>query len=187
MSRKLEEYLKKERVSLDVESPDEEAIWKRIGGEMSLRAIKAKPVGSRIRWIHIRNMAAVAIILFSLGYITKDIINSFSARNSVTLSTIDSVLGHREEQYKLLVDYRTREVKALPATDEAIVRELFYELSRLDTIYRQSISDLRVLGPNEKVINTIFDTYEQRIRLLELIILETNKTKIHENNEKINL
>lgn len=187
MPRKLEDYLIRERAKLDVESPDEEKIWERISGEMVVRGKMVKPDTARIRWIRIRNMAAAAIILFSLGYITKDIINSFSASNSVTLSTIDSNLGHREEQYKLLVGYRMREVKALPASDDAIVRELFYEISRLDTIYRQSISDLRVLGPNEKVINTIFDTYEQRIRLLELIILETNRIRFHENNEKINL
>jgi len=56
---------------------------------------------------------------------------------------------------------------------------------KLDLIYSQSMTDLRDLGPNEKVINTIFDTYEQKIRLLELIILESNKTESHENNEKI--
>jgi hypothetical protein len=185
MSHKLEEYLKRERASLDVESPDEETIWEGISGEMSLRGKKEKPPAGKIGWIRIRNMAAAAIILFSLGYITKDIINIISSRNNVTLSSIDIKLGHREEQYKLLVDYRTKEVKALPAADEAIVKELYNELDRLDTIYRQSMSDLKVLGPNEKVINTIFDTYEQRIRLLELIILETNKIKINENNEKI--
>ncbi len=187
MPRKLEDYLKRERAKLDVESPDEEKIWEHISGEMAVRGKKVKPDAPGITWIRIRNMAAAAIILFSLGYITKDIINSFSVRNSVTLSTIDTNMGLREEQYKLLVDYRMREVKALPASNEAIVRELFYELNRLDTIYRQSIFDLRVLGPNEKIINTIFDTYEQRIRLLELIILETNRIKFHENNEKINL
>jgi len=187
MPSKLEDYLIRERAKLDVEFPNEEKIWEHIIGEMAVRENKVKPDTPRTRWIRFRNIAAAAIILFSLGYITKDIINSLSARNSFTLSTIDSNLGHREEQYKLLVDYRMREVKALPASDESIVRELYYELSRLDTIYSESILDLRVLGPHEKVINTIFDTYEQRIRLLELIILETNRLKFHENNEKINL
>ncbi len=185
MPRKLEDYLKRERAKLDVESPDEDAVWERISGELSVRQRMVMPASAKTRWIRIRNMAAAAIILFSLGYITKDIINTISVRKNVTLSSIDSSLGHREEQYKLLVDYRTKEVEALQDTDEAIVKELFNELTRLDTIYRQSMSDLKILGPNDKVINTIFDTYEQRIRLLELIILETNKTEIHENNEKI--
>jgi len=51
-------------------------------------------------------------------------------------------------------------------------------------IYYQAITDLEELGPNEKVINTIFNTYEQKIRLLEIIILETNKSTSHENDEK---
>ncbi len=75
----------------------------------------------------------------------------------------------------------------LQGTGDAMVSELFNELAGLDTIYNQSMNDLRTLGPNDRVINTIFDTYEQRIRLLELIILETNKTKNHENDEKIAL
>jgi len=35
------------------------------------------------------------------------------------------------------------------------------------------------------VINTIFDTYEKKIYLLELIILENNKIKKDETDESI--
>ena len=187
MSNKLEEYLKRERANLDVESLDEKNNWEVIKRELAGRKKKVIPVSGKINWIHIRNMAAAALILFSLGYITKDIINTVVSRKTVTLSSIDNTLGRREDQYKSMVNYRVMEIKALPANDEALIREIYYELDRLDTIYRQSMADLRVLGPNEKIINTIFDTYEQKIRLLELIILETNKSKIHENNENISL
>jgi len=46
------------------------------------------------------------------------------------------------------------------------------------------LRDLKELGPDEKVINTIFSTYEQKIKLLEMIIIETNKISRHENDEK---
>lgn len=187
MSRKLEEYLKRERAALDVESPDESALWERIAESISARKRKTVMLTRRTRWIRIRNIAAVAFILFSLGYITKDITDTLAGRKSVTLSSIDRRLGRREQQYKTMVSYRLREIKALPDTDEAVINELFCELKRVDTIYRQSMADLRILGPDEKIINTIFDTYEQKIRLLELIILETNKIKDHEYAKKINL
>lgn len=187
MSNKLEEYLKRHRASLDVDSPDDDVVWDRI--ETSLTELKkegsANPL--RIGWIRIRNIAAVAIIMFSIGYITKDIINSLAARQPVTLSSIDRGLGSREEEYRRMVTMRKSEVTMFQGNGDALVRELFNELAALDTIYNQSMIDLRALGPNEKVINTIFDTYEMKIRLLELIILETNKTRNHENDEKIAL
>ncbi len=187
MSHKLEEYLKRERENLDVESPDEKSNWEVIERELAARKKKVRSISGKINWIRIRNMAAVALILFSLGYITKDIINSATIRKTVTLSSIDNTLGRREDQYKTMVKYRVMEIKALPAADEAIIREIYNEIDRLDTIYRQSMADLRILGPNEKIINTIFDTYEQKIRLLELIIIETGKSRNHEYNKRINL
>ena len=187
MSRKLEEYLKNERENLDVESPDDTAVWNRIEGRLSQKgSIRSSNTG-KIRWIRIRNIAAAAIIVFCLGYITKDIISTISSKRNVTLASIDNRLGRREAQYKNMVSLRTHEVSLLKITDNDVVSELFSELADLDTLYSQSIADLRELGPNEKVVNMIFDIYEQKIRLLELIILETNKTNIHENNEKINL
>jgi hypothetical protein len=187
MTRKLEEYLKRQRANLDVESPDDRSVWNRIERRLSEKAGGRSANAVRIRWIRIRNIAAAAIIMFCLGYITKDIINAVNGRRTVTLSSIDSHLGQREEQYRAMIRLRTHEVSMLRGTDNTVVRELFSELAQLDTVYMQLMSDLRVMGPNDKVINTIFDTYENKIRLLELIILETNKTKIHENNDEINL
>jgi len=187
MSPKLEEYLKRERDNLDVESPDDNSVWDRIERRLSEKSMESPANAVRIRWIHIRNIAAAAVIIFCLGYITKDLINSFSARRTISLSAIDNRLGQREEQYRKIVSLKAGEVSMFRSSDNEIIRELFSELARLDTIYAQSMADLRVLGPNEKVINTIFDTYEMKIRLLELIIIETNKTKIHENNEEIKL
>jgi len=187
MSHKLEEYLKRHRASLDVDSPDDDAVWDRIETRLTELKKKGSVNPLRIRWIRIRNIAAVAIIMFCIGYITKDIINSLPARQPVTLSSIDRGLGSREEEYRRMVTLRTSEVTMFQGNGDALVRELFNELAALDTIYNQSMIDLRALGPNEKVINTIFDTYEMKIRLLELIILETNKTRNHENDEKIAL
>jgi len=186
MSHKLEEYLKRHRASLDVDSPDDDVVWDRIENRLTEMKKEVSVNPMRIRWIRIRNIAAAAIIMFSIGYITNDIINS-PARQPVTLSSIDRGLGSREEEYRTMVNLRTSEVTRLQGNGDALVRELFNELAALDTIYNQSMIDLRVLGPNEKVINTIFDTYEMKIRLLELIILETNKTRNHENDEKIAL
>ena len=185
MSVKLEKYLIKQRKNLDVESPDDGAIWKGIQGGLRNEALSGKQRITKTRIVRIRNIAAAAFILFSLGYIANDIINSRIHGRTVTLSSIDRELGRREKAYKTLVSFKTEEVRSIAASDNKIILELFEEIKKLDLNYDQAMKDLKELGPNEKVIHTIFDTYEQKIRLLELIIIETNKIKGHENNEKI--
>jgi hypothetical protein len=187
MSGKLEDYLKEGRAGLDVENPDDETVWSGIEKKLLTRSDSHRPERQRSGWIRVRNVAAVCLLMFCLGYITKDIINTIGAGKKVTLSSIDSELGKREDGYKQLMSLKYHDVDEYRNTDNPVVRELFKELEKLDTIYIQSINDLKILGPNDKVINTIFDTYENRIRLLELIVLETNRTKNHEKNEKIRL
>jgi hypothetical protein len=184
MSAKMEEYLNRKRSELDVETPDDDAIWNGIKRGLHSQEQGDRKILSGTALIRFRNIAAAAIILFSLGYIANDIINGRVARGKVTLSSINSHLGDREKEYKMLVGFKTNEVKAFAASEDVVIKELFEEIKKLDLIYDQAMADLKELGPDEKVINTIFSTYEQRIRLLELIILETNKINSHENNEK---
>lgn len=184
MSVKLEKYLKVHRESMDTESPDDSAIWEGIQGRLIDELLVEKHIFSRTRLIRFRNLAAAAIILFSIGYITNDILNGRSKSISITLSSINSELGRREKEYKKLVNFKTVEVSSYSRSANIEIKELFDEIKLLDLIYYQAITDLKELGPNEKVINTIFNTYEQKIRLLEFIILETNKPTSHENDEK---
>ena len=86
-----------------------------------------------------------------------------------------------------MINLKTNEVKAIRKTDDLLIRELFEEIEKLDIVYDQALLDLKQIGYNEKIISTIFDTYEKKIRLLELIILESNKPIIYENNDKIRL
>jgi hypothetical protein len=184
MSVKLENYLAGHRKDLDVESPDDSAIWIGIQERLNKGRKTSMPSVKEQRLIMFRNIAAAAIILFSLGYIANDIINGRNNDRVITLSSINSELGQREREYKTLVNFKTEEVRAFTGSHDIIVSELFAEIKNLDQIYDEAMKDLKELGPNEKVINTIFNTYEQRIRLLELIILETNKTDNNENKQK---
>jgi hypothetical protein len=160
MSRKLEKYLGAERKNLDVESPDDDSIWK--GIEIKLRDKKAESVrkSSRLRLIRYSSIAAVAIILITLGYFSSDLIRKKPAYYKVTLSSINSRLGQREMEYKAKVSFKTNVVSSFRYTNNGVIHQLFRELNKLDTIYSQSMRDLKELGPDERVINTIFDTYD---------------------------
>ncbi len=188
MSRKIEKYLSERRTDLDVESPDDDVIWGGIKKKLHEGSAGTDKKSLRISFIHIRNFAAASIIIFFLGYITSDIISKKQKiSKQVALSSISSELGRKEMLYKATVKFKTDEVRSYSHSQDSVIRQLFLEIKKLDTIYSRSMHDLKVLGPDERVINTIFATYEQKIRLLELIILETNKSESHEkfeNNKK---
>ena len=103
----------------------------------------------------------------------------------ITLSDIDSTLGAREQEYRKIVNFKEQEVSSFNHTDNLIIAELFEEIHKLDTIYEESLKDLNELGYNDQVIQTIFDTYEKKIYLLELIILENNKIKNYETEDNL--
>jgi hypothetical protein len=182
MSSDLEKYLKNQRPDLDVETPDDQIIWEGIRkdlGTSAARTVKKK------RLIQIRNIAAVAIIVISVGYMMGDLIREHRLNKGVSLASLDKHLGEREKEYKALVDFKMNEVGSYNETDNIIIAELLEEIQKLDTIYEQTLKDLGELGYNEKVINMIFETYEKKIYLLELIILENNKIKKNETDESI--
>jgi len=182
----LEKYLKKIRRELDVEQPDDHALWEGIRSGMRENS-GPKGAGIRLRpLLKLRPIAAVLIVAFCLGYIAYDLLHpSLSFAPRVELADIDEALAEREKAYQVQVRSKQEELRAFGTVDNYIIAELIEEIERLDTIYDQAMADLTELGYNEQVINTIFDTYEKKIQLLELIILETNKIQSHEN-ETIN-
>jgi hypothetical protein len=182
MSKKLEKYLLEHRASMDVESPDDAVIWEGIRKGLHQDEIR---LDRRRRQIRIRNIAAVVIILVSVGYMVMDLTGAGSMGKEITLADIDRHLGAREKEYRTQVDLKFKEAGSFHQVDNLIIAELLDEIQKLDVIYEQTMQDLNELGYNEQVIHTLFDTYEKKIYLLELIILENDKSHFHENDETL--
>lgn len=184
MSTDLEKYLQKQREALDVESPDDQLIWEGIRTE--LHQADARSDRKRML-IRIRNIAAVVILVLSVGYMINDLIGDQSLGRGFTLSDINNDLGVKEKEYRTLVSFKQEEAKMFSYVDNVIIAELLEEIQKLDTIYEETMKDLGEIGYNEQIIQTIFDTYEKKIYLLELIILENNKIRNHETEEGLYL
>ena len=180
MSTDLEKYLLKQREAMDVEAPDDQLIWE--GIHKGLHQAETRSDSKRML-IRIRNIAAAVIIVVSVGYMINDIIGERRMGGGVSLADIDRDLGAREKEYRTLVSFKEQEAGTFNYVDNVIIAELLEEIQKLDTIYEQTMKDLSELGYNEQVINTIFDTYEKKIYLLELIILENNKIRNYETDE----
>lgn len=183
----LEKYLRHNRSNLDIESPDDTIIWGGVRKRLEKRGYYRKPDSTLKSLKRILKIAAILLVVFLLGYITKDVLNIRQQDRVTNLSEINADLGGREKEYRKLLDYKNEEARAFTDSGNPVVRELYEEIQRLDLIYDQSIKDLNELGNNERIINTIFDIYEKKIYLLELIIFENNKINSHEEKENINL
>jgi len=182
MSNELEKYLKSQRDSLDVESPDDQLIWEGIRQELHVSGTRRD---KRRVLIRIRNIAAAIILVISVGYMVQDILGDRRIGREYSLADIDQSLGEREKEYRTLVSFKQQEAGSFNHVDNVIIAELLEEIQKLDTIYEETMKDLGELGYNEQVIQTIFDTYEKKIYLLELVILENNKIKNHETEENL--
>ena len=183
MSTDLEKYIKQNRKSLDVEIPDDASIWEGIqkGRQESLSG--SRKSHGKVILLRMRNLAALILIALLAGYVINDIIGNSGSGREITLASIDSELAQKEKDYQKLISYKRQEIGSFDEIDNIIISELVEELGRLDTIYDTVMDDLNENGYNEKIVNTIFDTYEKKIKILELIILETNKTQKYEDRK----
>ena len=181
----LEKYLKKERQNLDVEHPDDSIIWEGIRSDLQYRKSTGLEPGNKSFFRRFRNAAAILLLFLSVGYVVYDLGSNYISNRKMTLAKIDKTLGERENEYRTLINLKKEEVRSYSNIDNKIVEDLFEEMQRIDNMYDQVMKDLNEIGYNEKIINTIFDTYEKKIQILELIILETNKINNYENEEAI--
>jgi len=187
MSTDLEKYLLEQRNKLDVESPDDLSIWEGIRNRQGKKNASLKRPPGKTVMMRVRNIAAIALIALLAGYVINDIADDIGPGKKIALSAINGELAQKERDYRKLIRYKKQELGSFRTTGNIIISELTEELGRLDEIYNTLTSDLKTMGYNEKIINAIFDTYEKKVHILELIILETNKTEKNENRENISL
>ncbi len=172
----LEKYLKTRRQQLDVEEPDDAVLWEGIRKEI----ISEKKTTGFNLW----KVAAIFLAIFTLSYIVYNELSKEKERE-FTLSQINQSLGDREKAYQQMVllkmqDANIQELSKRPEKD--ILPVLINELNELDTIYDDAINDLKQNGYLEQIVEIIFDTYEKRIRILEQIIMETQKLEMYEKD-----
>jgi len=176
MKIKLEKYLQKNQAKLDVEEPDDVMLWEGIRkGIISER----KSSGFNF-W----KIAAIFLAVFTLSYIVYNEVSKDRERE-FTLSHIDKTLGDREKAYRELVMMKMEAADFNAVQQRSgndILQILVNELNELDTIYLEAMNDLKQHGYMEQIVEIIFDTYEKRIRILEQIILETQKLEKYEND-----
>jgi hypothetical protein len=182
MSTNTEKYLKANRQQLDVEFPDDDIIWSKIKKVQAGNQASSKGNRRIVLPGLALKIAASVIILIAISYVITDLTVGVPFNNGKYLSEISSEYANIEDDYIKTVKLKERDVREISLPDNEQTRSIAAELKQLDKIYNKTIADLKELGDNEKVVNTIFSIYERKIELLERMIIETNKADNYEKN-----
>lgn len=174
MKTNLEDYLKNNRASLDVEEPDDDFIWSAIQNEL-----KPKTTFQWFSW------KAAAIILMALlsGFVLNSLLNPTPRVVQMTLSDISPDDAPMEKFYQASIQERWDQIN-LQEFNRSDYTDIFDEMDQLELLKAESFKDFKELGGNPRLVKTLFEYYEIKIRLLEIMLAEIDKNKNAKNKNK---
>lgn len=175
MKSNLESYIEDKREQLDLDSPNDEVVWRTIAGRLDARKRKTG-------WLW--KAAAVLLIFLSVGSVSIYSVNRSLQQETtgISLKDISEELALEELAFRQIVYQKMNEVKQSDISP-TLSFELYRELHQIDIQYDAYYSDFQEMGDNPKVIRGMIRCYEQKIKILEQTIREIEKTKRHENTQ----
>ncbi|NQV02481.1 MAG: hypothetical protein HQ542_07535 [Bacteroidia bacterium] len=173
MKNNLESYIDKNRERLDLDSPNDELMWKNISGTLDARK-------RQTGWLW--KAAAIFLILLSAGSVSIYSVNRTLQQQParISLKDISQELAEEEVMLRQSVYQKMDQVKESNISP-ALSVELYRELHQIDIQYDAYFADLQEMGDNPKVIRGMIRCYEQKIKILEKTIHEIDKSERHEN------
>ncbi len=178
METNFEESLKKNRASLDVEEPDDDFIWSGIQSEL-----KSK------RTLHFLSWKAAAIILLAVisGFVLNSVLNPTPKVVQFSLADISPEYAEQEKFYQASIAEKWDQIKVNDLNRNEFA-DIFNEIDYLEKLKAESLKDFAELGGNPRLVKTLFEYYELKIRILELMLAEIDKKKNdnfkNQNHEK---
>ena len=169
----LEEYIRKNRNQLDVERTDEDYLWTGISHSLNNNRKHKRFLAIKI--------AASIIIVLSLSIITYQL-TSIRYNQQLILAKTDPNLAKQEAQFQNQIK-TYYQVLQKSNYDEDLLATSFNDLEYIDTLINKYSEDLNKYGPNPKLINSLMDLYQKKIRMLNRMLNEIEKTEVYENNK----
>lgn len=161
----LEEYIRKHREEMDLRRPPA-GIWNRIVKELHTSGHK------RYWWISVAAMVAVvigsAMILLFPGSKLSQMITGSAGHRTILLG--NAQLKETEIYYNNLANTLYREATPMLVKNPEIEKELFQDISQIDSICREIKKDLKDNVANQEVIEALIQNYRIKIRILEDIL-----------------
>jgi hypothetical protein len=170
---KFDEYIRNNRQKFDVEKPDEDYLWTGISQSLNNK----KKRNSYL----ILKIAAAIFIAIGLSFITYQMI-AIRLNQELILANIDPKLAKEEAelQNQIKVYYQVLENSDY---NKDLLSENFKDLEYMDTLILQYSKDLNQNGPNPRLLNSLMDLYQKKIRLLDRMLNEIEKDRKNESNK----
>lgn len=168
---KFEEHIRKNREDLDRYHPSPES-WKKIRRKLK------KEINPVRKWASIAAMFIVILgtALVFIKYSAARSGNGLAKRASIKETPQDTQLKETEIYYNNLVNSIYKEAKPLLTANPEIQKEIFTDISHLDSICSDIKKDLKDNVANQEVVEALIRNYRIKIQLLEdmLTILKEN-------------
>ncbi len=172
-----EKHINDHREELDqVEHPEVGLIWQGIQQKMQAPQSRKRRIG--LYWW----VAAAAIILLVIAGISWWSSSSVEEEEAPTmqLADISPELARQERQYQQLIAEKEKHLQ-LASLDQNEFELFFRELEILEELHQEYLKVLPANAYNEKLINTLLQYYELKIRLLEQLENEVSKKHYYES------
>jgi hypothetical protein len=177
----LEQRINESRKDLDrVERVDVSRMWAALETNLE-QDKKTKPngwqinIGNNWKW----SIAAMIVLAAGLFWLQPNT----TQNNIPDLAEYYPHLKETEESYQQLISQKEKDIN-LKRLDQKDYPDLFEELELLEKIHLEYLKDVPEFKSNDQLINTLIRYYEQRIRILERLSNEIEKTKKYENRAK---
>lgn len=172
---KLEELLKNNKQQLDFDEPNDELIWKGISSELNSKKSQARLV---LSW------AAVLVPLVGLGiYFLSENIKPDNPQDEMVYSLSDLGPEWKELEANYEADIEDKMLLINEQAPGEKLEMLMDQLKILDEVNLQYRKDIPSVN-DERLINTLIDYYEKKTRILEKILMEIEREKRHENENR---
>lgn len=166
MENKFEDFIRNNKENFDFREPDP-AIWKKIEADIKPRRI--------INWKIIASRAAAVLIIFAASYMVHELVDRNDDPNLAVKKNLQKEakeivipeLREAELYYSSMVNEKLEEIKPILATCPAIKDELQYDMSELDSLYKELKLDLKDNIANQEVVEAIIENYRMRVDILE--------------------
>jgi hypothetical protein len=171
---KIEEYFNKKHQLLDTQITDFESNWLTIRQKLQLKQIRRRQVWQRMA-------AAVFLVLLVGSWIRHERVVQ---QQITSLSQINQELAQREKEYNHQINDKWTEYSGIIGNSSSMEPMLLKELKQLDTLYRNGLYDIKKFGYNERAVIILLDTYEKRLRIIEQLIYEKQKSINYESKHR---
>ncbi len=169
----IEEYIRKNRNQFDVEHADEDYLWTGISQSLDSKNRKNR--------FMIFKISAAVILIIALSFFAYQLI-SLRNNQQLILAKIDPKLAKQEAQFQNQIK-TYYQVLQKSDYDKDLLTTSFKDIEYIDTLISKYSDDLYKNGPNPKLLNSLMDLYQKKLKLLDRMLNEIEKNKQYENDK----